>query len=256
MEDTERPAKRHKTGYGPVAAILVTVGAFFAAQGAAIVLVSLLPLITGWSVEKLQTWLTESTFAQFLTVLIMEAMTLWLLWVFLNIRKVSLRSIGLVGPRTRDVGYALAGIAVYLVSYVLIASLMSEIFPGLDTEQEQQLGFSKDIVGISLLFAFISLVVLPPITEEIVMRGFLYTGLRKKLPKIVAAVITSILFAAAHLQWGSGAALLWIAALDTFVLSMVLVYLREKTGSLWSPVLVHAIKNATAFFLLFIIKVA
>lgn len=256
MEDNEKLIKRKKVGYGPIAAILVTIGVYLASQSVAILLVSAIPLATGWSVAELQDWLAESTFAKFITILIVEAVTLWLIWVFMNLRKVSFKSIGLVTPRTRDVGYAISGLVFYFVSYMIIASIVSEILPGLDTEQEQQISFSKDIVGSSLIFVFISLVILPPITEEIVTRGFLYTGLRNKLPFITAAVITSILFAVAHLQWGSGNALLWIAALDTFILSMVLVYLREKTGSLWSPILVHTFKNATAFFLLFIFKIA
>jgi membrane protease YdiL (CAAX protease family) len=63
-----------------------------------------------------------------------------------------------------------------------------------------------------------------------------------------------LLFAAAHLQWGSGAPLLWVAAIDTFVLSMVLSTLREKTGSLWSAIGLHAIKNGVAFTLLFVLR--
>ena len=101
------------------------------------------------------------------------------------------------------------------------------------------------------MLVFISLVLLPPVVEEIVARGFLYTGLRSKLPKIVAALITSALFAAAHLQWGSGAPLLWVAALDTFTLSLVLVYLREKTGGLAASMGVHMLKNGLAFVVLF-----
>jgi membrane protease YdiL (CAAX protease family) len=59
------------------------------------------------------------------------------------------------------------------------------------------------------------------------------------------------LFGVAHLQFGSGAPLLWVAALDTFTLSIVLCYLREKTGSVWAGVFLHAIKNAIAFVALF-----
>jgi membrane protease YdiL (CAAX protease family) len=84
------------------------------------------------------------------------------------------------------------------------------------------------------------------------MRGYLYGSLRKAFSKLNAALITSVIFASAHLEFGSGAPLLWIAALDTFVLSLFLVGLHEKTGSLWAGMLVHGAKNAIAFAALFI----
>jgi membrane protease YdiL (CAAX protease family) len=49
--------------------------------------------------------------------------------------------------------------------------------------------------------------------------------------------------------------LLYIAAIDTFTLSLILVYLREKTGGLWSSMGLHAIKNGIAFVSLFIVHV-
>jgi len=129
------------------------------------------------------------------------------------------------------------------------------LFPSLNFEQEQEIGFSTAVSGLTLVPIFISLVVLPPVVEEILARGFLYTGLRTKLKPILATLITSVLFAVAHLQWGEGAPLLWVAAIDTFVLSMVLCYLRETTGRLAAPIMLHAIKNGIAFAALFIFKV-
>lgn len=256
MEDTERPIKSRRTGYGPAAAVLVTLGTYFASQVVIGLMVSLLPLVTGWSVERLQLWLDESAFAQFIMILSVEIVTLWLIWLFLQMRSVALKNIGLIKPHLRDIGYVIGGYIVYFALFIVISSIASVFIPGLNLEQEQEIGFSKDLVGVGLLFAFISLVILPPIAEEIIARGFLYTGLRSKLPKVKAAIITSILFAVAHLQWGSGNALLWVAALDTFVLSMILVYLREKTGSLWAPIGTHMLKNTVAFALLFIFKIA
>src|SRR5262249_37045858 len=109
--------------------------------------------------------------------------------------------------------------------------------------------------GSALWLVFISLVILPPITEEIMIRGFLFTGLRSKLSLIKAGLITSVLFAIPHLQPGSGQPLLWMAGVDTFILSLILVYLREKTGSLAASIGVHAIKNFVAFLALFVVKI-
>ena len=81
-------------------------------------------------------------------------------------------------------------------------------------------------------------------------------GLRTNLPVVPAAIITSILFGAAHLQFGSDKPLLWIAAMDTFALSMVLVWMRVKTQNLWAPITLHMLKNTVAFVLLFIAPLA
>jgi membrane protease YdiL (CAAX protease family) len=60
-------------------------------------------------------------------------------------------------------------------------------------------------------------------------------------------LVTSLFFGLAHLQLGNGAAALWAAGLDTFVLSLVLVYLREKSGALYAGMLVHSLNNVVAF---------
>jgi membrane protease YdiL (CAAX protease family) len=59
--------------------------------------------------------------------------------------------------------------------------------------------------------------------------------------------MTSFIFGAAHLELGSGSPLVWGAAIDTFLLSVVLVYLREKTGALYAGMLVHMLNNLIAF---------
>jgi membrane protease YdiL (CAAX protease family) len=50
--------------------------------------------------------------------------------------------------------------------------------------------------------------------------------------------------------------LLYIAGLDTFILSLFLIYLREKTDGLWASMALHALKNGVAFVALFVLHVA
>lgn len=255
METPGSQIKQPRIGYGPFAAVIVTIVVFFLAQLLVGLVVGLLVLLPGVDAENLQQTMKRSSFAKFASFALVNAVMLWFIWKFLQIRRVSLKSIGLVRPKVDDIWSAVKGYATYFVLFIVISIFAQVLIPGLDMDQEQQLAFDKAITGLPLLWVFLSLVIMPPLAEEIMMRGFLYTGLRSTLPKVTAAIITSIIFAAAHLQWGSGAALLWVAALDTFVLSLILVYLREKTGSLWSPILVHGFKNGLAFALVFIFKV-
>jgi membrane protease YdiL (CAAX protease family) len=254
MDDAKKPTKNRRLGYGPVAAVTVTIAVYFVSQLFVAIVVSLIGGLLGWDKTRLENLLTGSVQVQFAALLAVETVTLWLIWRFLKARQVSLRQIGLVGPRLRDAGYSVLGYLAYLASFVVTSIMARLLVPGLNLDQEQEIAFSKSTSGTALIFVFVSLVILPPIAEEIVARGFLYSGLRSKLSKFAAAIITSVLFAAAHLQWGSGNALLWVAALDTFVLSLILVYLREKTGSLWSSIGVHTLKNCLAFMFLFVIK--
>lgn len=196
-----------------------------------------------------------STSFVFLISLFSSLTIIYFIWILLKARGLGFGSIGLSRkPNVKDAALAVGIFLIYLGVLLTVTSLIRYFLPGIDADQEQQLGFSKDIAGQGLVLVFIALVILPPLMEEILIRGFLYTGLRAKLNKIAAAIIASIVFGVAHLQLGSGAPPLWIVAVDTFILSLFLIYLRERTGSIWSGIFVHGIKNGLAFLVLFIVK--
>lgn len=243
--------KEHRINWGPLEAVGVTLFLYFGAQIAAGVLLFAYGALRGWSTSQLTHWADNSIIAQFLFVVLVEGLTILLLYKFLSRHKAGFKTIGLVKPRWRDIGYALIGFVVYFGLFLAILQLTKGLIPSLDIDQNQQIGF-EGAQGAYVALVFISLVVLPPLVEEILVRGFLYSGLAKHLPKIWAVLITSGLFALAHLQAGSGEPLLWIAAIDTFTLSLVLIYLREKTGGLWASIGLHTIKNFIAFLVLFV----
>ncbi len=255
MSDTSEAVeqKRGALGYGPAAALLVTVGTYFSAQILGSMLLSgIAPFFTGKG-GRTDVWLEHSIGGQFLSVALIAGTMFGLIAAFLDARKTKWRAIGLIRPRLRDARYAVLGYLAYFLLLSLALQLAAKLLPGLNLKQEQDVLFNKDTTGGALWLVFISLAVLPPFVEEIAFRGFLYTGLRTKWPKVVAAVVTSVLFAVAHLQVGSGQALLWVAAMDTFVLSMVMIYVRERTGGLAASMSIHFIKNSLAFSYLFLL---
>ncbi len=241
--------------WSPIESIGVTLFIYFIAQIVGSILASIFPMLFGWNQDKIYDWLGNDAIGQFLLMFLISAISLSLLFLFLRRRQAPIKVIGLNRkPMLKDIGYALLALVGYFIAYIAIANLVKLAIPAINLEQEQQLGFDN-VSNLQLPLVFISLVILPPIVEEILTRGFLYTGLKKGLPHIPAMVITSSIFAIAHLQAGSGAPLLWVAAIDTFVLSMFLIVLRDKTDSLWSPMLLHGLKNFIAFLSIFVFSV-
>ena len=227
----------------PLIGLLVVIGIYFGSG-------ELGRLVSGIIVSLFK--LDDSAYVQFGYTLVVEALTLGLLVLFMRSSKVTFASIGLIKPRLFNIVAFLGGYASYFVLNGIALLAATQIFH-LDTDQQQQLGFNLVRSAPELVVTFISLVIIPPLVEEIVMRGFLFSSLKQGMSVIKAALLTSVFFAVAHLQLGSGAPPLWSAAIDTFILSLVLCTLRQKTGNLWAGIGVHMFKNFLAFSMIFIV---
>ncbi len=238
--------------WSPWLAVIMVIVAFLVSTMLAQVLLSIYPALHHWSAARAQDWADNSTWAQFGYTLLAYGILAGSLLGFVRWRGVSLATLGLKRPKWRHVLSGAAVWPLYFAAYFVLVTVVSILVPSLNISQKQQIGFSATSGFGPLLLTYVSLAVIPPLVEETVMRGFLYTSLRNKLSLVLAALITSVLFAAGHLQFGSGAPLLWIAAIDTFILSLFLVYLREKTGNLWASITLHALKNTIAFMSIFI----
>ena len=100
---------------------------------------------------------------------------------------------------------------------------------------------SHDItVLIALLF---SAIIVAPIVEEIIFRGYIYPVLKKYSHRLFAGFMTSLLFAVVH---GNVAGLI-----PLLLLAIILTLSYELTGSILVPVLIHALFNGiNSFFIL------
>lgn len=235
------------------ATIIGVVASFFASQLVAGLALYFYGLQHGWSEKYITDWLASSVTAQFVYVALAEVLLLAAIFGMMRWLRWSRQTIGLTRPKLWQLAVGVAAVAPYYVLYVLLVVVVTHIFPNLNVDQKQDVGFSNVVGPLALIMTFVSLVVIPPLAEEIAMRGFLYSGLRTWLPKIAAGLAVSLIFGAAHLAEGGAAGPLWIGAIDTFTLSLVLVYLREKTGSLWAGITLHACKNGIAFVLLYVL---
>lgn len=237
----------------PVLGVAFVILLFILTQILASLLILIYPGLRHWHWSRTVTWLDNAVTAQFGLVALAYGLSIAGIYLFLKLFKTGWRIIGLRRPRVLDPVYGLVGWVVYFVVYLMIVAIASKYIPGLNVNQKQQIGFNSVHGSRELLLTFISLVILPPLAEEIMVRGFLYSSLKKGLPTAGAVIVTSLLFASAHLPEGGAAGPLYIAAIDTFLLSLAAIYLREKTGRLWAGMTLHALKNGVAFVALFVL---
>lgn len=142
-----------------------------------------------------------------------------------------------------DLLLAPAAFIVYILLSFLLTSIASHL-PFYNVNQVQDTGFSGLSHGYEYFLAFFTLVIIAPVSEEVLFRGYLLGKLRKYIPIWASVLITSLLFGLVHFEWNVG--------VDVFALSIVLCLLRIQTGRLWPSIVLHMIKNSIAFYFLFI----
>tara|TARA_Y100000741_G_C18167535_1_gene523816 strand:- start:413 stop:970 length:558 start_codon:yes stop_codon:yes gene_type:complete len=92
------------------------------------------------------------------------------------------------------------------------------------------------------IFLFLAVVIVAPIGEEIVFRGFLQRFLEKYWKDITRAVlVTSLFFAMIHFNpfW----------TIQIYLLGVILGFLAWKTKSVIPSILLHIVNNGSAFIL-------
>lgn len=160
-------------------------------------------------------------------------------------RRTTKEDIGLTGlPSWFDLALAPAGFVVYLLLSSIAMYAATQWVPGFNPDEAQEVGFTQLGRQYEFILAFMTLVVIAPVAEEVLFRGYLYGKLRKIIPVWLAIVATSVLFGLVHGRWN--------VAIDVFVLSVVMCSLREITSSIWAGIVLHMMKNGLAFYLLFI----
>jgi membrane protease YdiL (CAAX protease family) len=97
-----------------------------------------------------------------------------------------------------------------------------------------------------LPFAFLLIVILAPICEELFFRGLLLDWLRQKMNVWIAAIILSVVFSLLHLNPFSLGAVGWLAFFDRFLIGIGASALAIRYRSLWPSFTLHATVNGIA----------
>jgi len=153
------------------------------------------------------------------------------------------KDLGLLGMlRWRDIGLAIVGFVAFYFLATLLTNVFSAIFPWFEANQAQNIGFTNLIDPYARFLAVISLVLIVPVAEELLFRGWLYTKIRKHANLWITTLLVSALFALVHGAWNVG--------IVVFAMSIIMCLLREFTGTIWSSIFIHILKNALALFIL------
>ncbi len=101
-----------------------------------------------------------------------------------------------------------------------------------DTFFSEVLGGERSVLGSAVLVVLVA-----PVTEEVVFRGMLLRGLSVRLGAGGAVFVSALLFALFHANpWQLG---------PSFLLGLLYGWWTVRTGSLWPAILGHALNNAT-----------
>jgi membrane protease YdiL (CAAX protease family) len=122
-----------------------------------------------------------------------------------------------------------AAVGVYLLFAMLYSLLIVE-------PKQEDIAESFGTVPVQVLL----IVIAAPISEEVCFRGMLFGGLRERLPRLAAALISGLVFGGLHALTGV------TAVPPLIVFGFVLSLLYERTGSIVPGILLHMLNNSVA----------
>lgn len=140
-----------------------------------------------------------------------------------------LRRLGVRAFRPSALKWMGAAIVVYLLFAAVYSSLIVE-----PKQEDIAKGFGAVPVQVLLI------VILAPVSEEVCFRGMLFGGLRERLPRLAAALLSGVIFGGLHALTGI------TAVPPLIVFGLVLALLYERTGSILPGILLHVLNNCVA----------
>lgn len=123
--------------------------------------------------------------------------------------------------------------------YGLFLAFLAQFATGIIEQLLWQTGQSQNTQNIAQLirhspFFLMAVSIAGPIMEEFIFRRSLIIFLSQYMTTLIAAIISSVLFALVHVD---GHLLVY------FSLGMVFYFLYNKTGNIWAPIITHCLMN-------------
>lgn len=144
------------------------------------------------------------------------------------------------GLRKVRLGPAVGWLAAAWAAFFAFSAVYAAVFDVTsDDDLPKELGADDSTLNLLLVMGLVCVVA--PIAEEFFFRGFFYGTLRTRLSTAWAVLINGAVFGAIHASTG-------VSAVPALIfLGIVLCLVREKTGSLYPCIAIHAFNNALAY---------
>lgn len=146
-----------------------------------------------------------------------------------------------LGFRSISVRTVLVVLAISM-AFILVSVLVNT---GFNRSSESDIMVKAYTTSVWPVLFWVAVVIIGPFFEELLFRGFLFEGFKQSRIGVVGTIIlTSLVWAGFHLQYRLFD-IAWI-----FVLGVIFGIVRHKTGSLWAPMIMHALNNLLAVLLI------
>lgn len=107
-------------------------------------------------------------------------------------------------------------------------------FPDLGVQEAVRIFMTSSDIGVRVALV-VSAVIVAPVAEELLFRGFLYPAIKRFTDPLFAMVCSGLLFAAVHNNLP--------ALVPLMILGIAFALAYEYSGNLWVPVFMHALFN-------------
>lgn len=160
---------------------------------------------------------------------ILATLLFWVVYILRRksfIKELKIRAL----PREAVVLSILAGLGISVALTGIINFIdIAKYFPKATQE------LAEMFAGSDLLSLLLAVGIIVPIFEELMFRGLIFNEMRRAMPPWLALVLSGVVFGVAHMNP--------IQIMYTIPMGILLAVLYYRTGSLWTPILVHIAWN-------------
>jgi len=162
------------------------------------------------------------------------------------LQRVSHRTLAQLGVRPLD-KFSWGVIAVSLLALVAMQVVYQAILGAFHQQNHVQAGFEHFSVRSpsSAIMVLVTGAIIAPIAEEMFFRGLIFNALATRMPMLVAALISGVLFGLGHGD------LVLFPALALFGVLQAIIY--RISGNLIVPMVVHAANNVIFLTLMIVV---
>lgn len=177
-----------------------------------------------------------------------QALPVGIAFAFMNYRMNVIDALNLRKPKLEKVIItSIAGLGAIYLSIAIIAPIITPILENNLGKQELQtpvqmiIDAKQNNPSLLITLAFLAVIV-APLCEEFVFRGYIYATLKRFSCRFFAATISALFFSLVHMN-------LW-SITPLLIVGLFLTAIYEISNSLWAPILTHALFNGVTVSIL------